>query len=735
MLRFITQTTSQRPNDRLRLASPALLALTLFLAMIQPAAARPIDGPVILVLLPYATVDDWTDPAAMPVLRGLTRTGALALMNTRSAYTPGAKDQEGAEAAALTIGCGARAADHGAATQVVPTGEGQPAVLPHWAEVIRENTGRGYVIHPGNLGDALRAASVSVMAGGGPLSTAVAAASDGTVVRATDDALDNVDGATFLVWDAGDDARVADAYVGRAAATVIRHGGQVIAVSLARGAASKKDEARLTPLLIWGPDVRPGLVYSSSTRRAGIVTNTDLAPTIAAMFKAKLPATAFGRSLTVSPSAKADDEIKAIAKAAREQRRTMGLLPYVALGLGAFIVVGTILALKRRMPPTLAAAPALVCLCLLAAPAPAVLSLTLIVAAVCLSLWSIPALQGTIFGVLVPAAIAAIFTAKIAQQFPWRHLTWPYLAVAALAPYVYGFAIQKAQRHALAAVQTFSATIAAFLLYQLVTGSHYMTVSVLGYSPYEGARYFGMGNEAMGALIGALLAMSGTILNSPHARWRKAFYGMLLATVVLLGLPDAGAKAGGVLVAGAAFGTLIVVREGRGRPWRGIVLSALAAGAALALFAIVDSLRPAAQQTHIGATVHRIIAGGAGEGWDVVVRKARVELRLLTHSTWSALLWASVIGMYVMAHRMTERTPGDRALIFAGAVAIAACLLANDAGVVAAALCAMQLWGALCARHSGIIEPYRGGRDGIGGSEDDRAPRIEAPAAGPATES
>jgi hypothetical protein len=103
-------------------------------------------------------------------------------------------------------------------------------------------------------------------------------------------------------------------------------------------------------------------------------------------------------------------------------------------------------------------------------------------------------------------------------------------------------------------------------------------------------------------------------------------------------------------------------------------------------------------QSHIGAAVQRIVAGGVGEGWDIVARKAHVELRLLVHSTWAVLLWASVIGIILLARRWTDRTTGDRALLAAGGVAIGACLVANDAGVVAAALCAAQVWGGLFAR-------------------------------------
>ncbi len=230
---------------------------------------------------------------------------------------------------------------------------------------------------------------------------------------------------------------------------------------------------------------------------------------------------------------------------------------------------------------------------------------------------------------------------------------------------------------------------AAALCLDMGTGSHWMHRSLLGYSAIEGARYYGIGNEAMGLLIGSVLVLAAQLW-SP-SRWRQGGIAACLALVCLeLGAPGAGAKAGGVLVSLLAFGALVWMLRGGG--WSVWTVLWLGVGTAALLAAAVGAdLRLSQGHSHLGEAARRIGAGGWGEAESIIVRKLAVEARLAWHSAWAAPLWIG-LACVLRLRRQNCYEAADRALLGAGLTAVAACVALNDAGVVAGALCMLPLW-------------------------------------------
>ena len=71
-------------------------------------------------------------------------------------------------------------------------------------------------------------------------------------------------------------------------------------------------------------------------------------------------------------------------------------------------------------------------------------------------------------------------------------------------------------------------------------------------------------------------------------------------------------------------------------------------------------------------------------------RKLAVELRLAYHSVWTVPLWGGLISWGLLIARQKDQASWAEQA--AGSAAVLACLLSNDAGVVAAALCVSLLW-------------------------------------------
>ena len=86
--------------------------ILLLLALVGPCAAKTL----VVVLLPGTSLADW-QRADAPNLHEVMATGAIAVMNTRTARLPNDRVRETPESAALTLGAGARAAGGAEATE------------------------------------------------------------------------------------------------------------------------------------------------------------------------------------------------------------------------------------------------------------------------------------------------------------------------------------------------------------------------------------------------------------------------------------------------------------------------------------------------------------------------------------------------------------------------------------------------------------------------------------------
>lgn len=619
--------------------------------LLTGASAAP---PALVVILLPGSLHDWQSADA-PHLHFLMQTGAVAVMNTRTAHRAGKEERESPESALLTLGAGSRAAGSGSAASflpvqampgtAVPTGalfERRTGVVPqpgqsvcvNWPAVVHANTALGYDLHLGNLADTLTAQGYRVEAGGGANADWIAASSSGIVQHAA--RLQTAPG-RCLIWDAGANIAAADVQVGTAAAQSAALSSRLVIIApYALGADYVRNE-RLTPVLLWGKEVPAGLLTSSSTRRPGLVTNTDFAPSVANYFgvaRSEFRPLPFGFAWSARASREGVSEAAQISLDAVQQARGMRLLPYLAVVLGLFLLAATAGNKHGLSPDFLNLVP---------------------LAALTAALLAVSALS---FWILLPCWIGLIvvLTRTIGNSN---------------------------------AGTLMAAAVMLTLIGDMVTGSHLMQRSLLGYSAIEGARYYGLGNEAMGLLIGSALTVTVRLWSA--GKTARFFLAVLMGGIVLL-LGSAGAKAGGVLVSLAVFGTFLFAVSGRRMTGRSGALLAAVLLAGILLAALGDAfLLPGHSHSHIGEAVQRIASGGPGEAEDIIRRKLAVEGRLAYHSAWAVLLWSGIICTGVLWKR-TPLLQMQAALRSASVVGVLTCLLLNDAGVVAAAIFTAVLW-------------------------------------------
>lgn len=412
---------------------------------------------------------------------------------------------------------------------------------------------------------------------------------------------------------------------------------------------------RLTPIILHSPGRwKQGLAYSRSTRTAGLITAADIAPTIADYFHVPLQGPCYGFPLdprSVAPGGagqllKRDEQWAA-------QEKALSFRWILPLAASAAVAWATWVASRRRSAPT-----------------------KLLVALVAVPLVLTMPLPASPIGSLTPA-IAACAAA---------------LLLAASAP------------DFRAAVTRLCLATAAWLLVDAIGFRGALTASsLLGYSPIEGARYYGIGNEIMGVWLGASVIAAAFQLGKVRPAWLIAF---AVAVALCLGHPSIGAKAGGFIAALLTIAAFWWAQSGR--PFKFAVAAAMVLGLVL-MGAAALLLLGKFGESHVTQSIEMAHREGGLSLMAIIVRKAAMNAYLAFHSAWSVMLLVCVAASARLAGEIRRSDVASRTAALGAAGATAASFAFNDAGVVAAALCALYLWAAayLMQRNSVIRAPIR----------------------------
>ncbi|GIQ67382.1 hypothetical protein DUZ99_02360 [Xylanibacillus composti] len=446
---------------------------------------------------------------------------------------------------------------------------------------------------------------------------------------------------------------------------------------------------RMAPITLWRPDNGSGgsaLLTSATTRRAAVVSMYDIAPTLLAELHLQKPPTMIGAVMHAQPKENALEEAAQTVELMRKIYELRPPLLYsfvsyeITVLLGLLVIVVFPSAWRARMPAWLwQTVGGALLLSLLAAPV------------VLLVMGWAAHLPGEGLGALfvtgtAALAVAAVMTGNLGRASGKQN-------------------VQNCSGSVQAAGWLGAAGAAAILLDGL-TGAEAMKHSVLGYDAMVGARYYGIGNEFMGVLVGsALLATAAAAQYWAPARGRRrsvlAVLSLAAFLIILfyLAAPSGGTNAGGALTAATAFAILYTrlftrLWEGKRAMVRLIGIAAAAGLSGLLLLWGLNAWLPmdAASQSHIGKAMELVEGGRLDLIAAMVYRKLSMNVHLIGVSSWSKVLIASLLVMIVLLikprgvfHRWQHAVPdlmhGFIAIV-AGAVTA---LLVNDSGIVSAA--------------------------------------------------
>jgi hypothetical protein len=418
----------------------------------------------------------------------------------------------------------------------------------------------------------------------------------------------------------------------------------------------------------FGGDALSGLLTSSSTRWPGLVAAADFAPTLLAWWgidSAAGEATAGGRRMRVVAAEEPLDRLGRLDRMLTEGHR----LRFVVVkwyAVYAFIVLLAGLGFAIRRPRWLR---------FLGGP-----GLALALAPVGLLLCPLAGSEKAWVHLLVAGAITAALTLAATR----------------------GGEVARGT----AAVMLVGSGLIAL---DVVLGSPLMRRSVLGFGVMFGSRFYGIGNEYMGVLVGMTAVGVGALLQVvPRAHRIGA--GLGAAVVLVIGLPFLGANWGGSFTAASGLVVLWLVAAPRRWP-RAVATAGLVLVTAIALPAALDLLRPAWERSHIGGSAAALLAGEFAGITGIVGRKLAMNWRVVAYTPWvvvvasvsAAALWA-LLREGGPARRSLARQPMLAAGIAAALVAGAVAMVVNDSGLVAGAGAVSAAFGSVLLVASRAVE-------------------------------
>lgn len=425
-----------------------------------------------------------------------------------------------------------------------------------------------------------------------------------------------------------------------------------------------EDATHLGVAVARGPDFPAGgRLESASTRKAGIVTLPDVAPTVLAHADVDRPSSMLGRPWF--GRAGSGDLVAEAVDLDEESVFSYGVQPGVATGfvvaqVAAYVALLALFSLRRRSHAVSEGAPARALeIAALAVPA--------------FPLASYLAMAGMTHELGIPGFVAVLLAVDA--------------AIVALA-----FAVLKAPLDRLLGI---AAATLAVMVGDLVIGERLQLNAVFGNSPIVAGRFSGLGNLAF-SILGASAVVVATVLVHRSGRSSRALAGaaaIFAVAVVVDGAPFLGSDVGGVLALVPGFAIAWFLLSGRKLEWRAVTAAGVGGVVALGLFLAVDMARPEESRTHLARLAENVAEEGPAVFADTIERKVKTNVRIFGSTIWTYLVPPALLLLGVLLRKPPGRWqqlatsfPVVRSGLVGGLVLALLGFAVNDSGIVVPAM-------------------------------------------------
>ena len=407
----------------------------------------------------------------------------------------------------------------------------------------------------------------------------------------------------------------------------------------------------LAMVALRAPGVAPGLLQTATTRRDGYVHLADVAPTVLSLLGEEPPDGIEGRSFQVGDHDGSGRVGRLVDEtAAADFRDTQQALVVTLISVGVALL--GLATWQRRW---------------LGAHAPRLLAGGAYVA----------------FGV-IPATF-------LVGRIGWvGDRTLPYLAAVAVLALGLGVVAYLADRWrpGAGALVGVGFTV-ALVTVDVLLGAPLQLNTAFGYSVAVAGRFTGLGNLAFALFGSATIMLAALIVDRLGRPGLRVAYVLLVAAIVLEGLPMLGADVGGVTSMVPAFGVTALLLADRRVTSRDICVLVAVTAAVLLGFAFVDAARPSQSQTHLARLAQHLVAGRWSAFADTLTRRWQASFGGAELAAWGAvlalILAAALYVVLVAMGRAGPKAPrrtGPWVAAAGGLVVLAVVgLVANDSSI------------------------------------------------------
>jgi hypothetical protein len=433
-----------------------------------------------------------------------------------------------------------------------------------------------------------------------------------------------------------------------------------------------------SPIVLCGKGFAKGVLTSGTTHTAGLVADVDFAPTILHALNAPIPDSMIGLPMAAAATR---GSIQLVGKLDLGIRSSHRCYPAVPIAAGSLIPLGVVLGA-----------------CALVVSRGRV---------------AFARASRSVAGAGWWLVLSILFVPCGVMQHPVLTLS----VVLSLLVVVFIVAAHRARGATGLLVMLPLFGIPLIAVADCLLGSPLIRSSLFShYSLIHGLRYYGIGNQTAGIVLGSLIggiAVWAWIrrVEQPSKRAIWFFCLWAFAVAIVFGFPGMGSNMGMYIAAYATGMALLAALRGQGLGWaRGAILIIVGA-LILCSFGAIDAVRDPSVQTHLGRAVVQAAETGGGSLWAAAARKVAQNFEILGQPIILSLIIVAVV-FAVLWRLIQPWGAGRRRGLAMGRVALwsaAVAFLANDSGVIAASfLIGGYVVGAVEVSMARLIEEARG---------------------------
>lgn len=404
----------------------------------------------------------------------------------------------------------------------------------------------------------------------------------------------------------------------------------------------KIDNNKLAPIILWGNGIRRGTLSSNTTNKEGIVTNLDIGPTIMKFLEGATDNMSGNSIVTIEKNINLDDiiiqsqQINTTSKVRYYTLYNYGIISIIILSLPIILLLFKIKT-NKKIKNILKA----------------FMTILLIFPNILLVISIFKPKEIYIYLILLITLILLSFI-----------LVWKTINTNNFLIWLNSFSV-------------------AIILLDLIIKGNISRYSVLSYDPIIGARYYGIGNEMVGLLLGSVTVLSIKILEKDNKSLIPLF--LLIVSVVLVGHPNHGANVGGTITFIVATVFYILELLNKEFTINRIFFMLLSIIALITITGYID-IKFNKNITHLGSTILLIKNDGLSHLSNTVVRKVLMNIKLVGRSFWTYSLLFILAFNGIIDNIVREKNKKVLMAVTAGIVGCIGGFLLNDSGVILAAI-------------------------------------------------